>query len=493
MSSTSSPSKSSTTNWFSDRTWSVSGNKEQCLSTIASKQHHNNNNVSVIYPKSTQEISNILSNNQDAKISVVCGGHCASNVATWPFLSSSEYQQSTTIIIDMKDMSSISVNKETNEVTVGGGSLFKDLAEICKQEGTALPIGTGDTVGVCGYTLNGGISGYFGKRLGMLGQRVTALQIVLASGQVKVLTPNSTGEDGDLFRCCLGAGSAIGGVVTSLTLVMEDGSAFKTGGSLVCACSNKDAAKPFLKKALLFLTENVLQNPSVSMEIVITSDFTVICTFMFYDTFVGDTEEFVQQLRTDAKDCNISIVADGVSSHKTYFDAASSLWEVIGSMKGDPLVRNDHCIGTSGKPSEEVLNFVLDKWIGEFLTKAALSLVEIRTLGGAAAVGNAIPSGNAKCLFFADMIVSYDGSAITSDFKASISSEVQDILLEAKKMKDLMVDFSGTHSQSDDAADTLPDGGVIFGSDENYEMIRSVKKKNDARNRFCYHPFAHLV
>ena len=91
------------------------------------------------------------------------------------------------------------------------------------------------------------------------------------------------------------------------------------------------------------------------------------------------------------------------------------------------------------------------------------------------------------------MIVSYDGSAVTSDLKASISSEVQDILSEAKKIKDLMVDFSGTHSQSDDAADTLPDGSVIFGSDENYEMIRSVKKKNDARNRFCYHPFAHLV
>ena len=47
---------------------------------------------------------------------------------------------------------------------------MRTLAETCKEEKCALPIGTGDTVGVCGYVLNSGISGYFGKRLGMLGQ-----------------------------------------------------------------------------------------------------------------------------------------------------------------------------------------------------------------------------------------------------------------------------------------------------------------------------------
>ena len=41
------------------------------------------------------------------------------------------------------------------------------------------------------------------------------------------------------------------GVVTSLTLQMEHESSFKTGGSLVFACTNKVTAKPFLEKALL--------------------------------------------------------------------------------------------------------------------------------------------------------------------------------------------------------------------------------------------------
>jgi len=319
------------------------------------------------------------------------------------------------------------------------------------------------------------------------------LEIALANGEVKTISSTSTNEqDKDLFRACLGAGAAMG-VVTSLTLQMDDDSSFKTGGSLVFACTNKVTAKPFLEKALLFLTKVVLPLPSVSMEIVITSDYTLICTFMFYDTFDGEPEEFVQQLRDDAKACNVPCVADSVTSHGSYFASASSLWEVIGNMKGGPLVRLDHCIGTNRAPSAEVLDFVIEKWVGEFLAMAPLSLVEIRTLGGDGIESNNLPSGNTKCLFFADMIVSYDGSVVKPEDKSIISKEVHDIISEAKKIPSLNVDFSGTHCQPDDSVETLPNGDVIFGSKENYEFVQDVKKKNDPENRFCFHPFTHLI
>ena len=71
----------------------------------------------------------------------------------------------------------------------------------------------------------------------------------------------------DLFRACLGAGSALG-VVTSVTIQLEDDSCFQTGGSLVFA----DTAKPFRKKALRFMIEHVLSTDIVSTEIIITSD-----------------------------------------------------------------------------------------------------------------------------------------------------------------------------------------------------------------------------
>ena len=159
-----------TTTWFDDRTWSVSGNKEDTLRVAKGKNSINKQSpsISVVYPKSTNEISELLTENQHAKIAVVCGGHSSSNVATWPIHNDSSKEE--VIILDMKEMSSISVDKQTKRVTVGGGVLLRNLAETCKEEKCALPIGTGDTVGVCGYVLNSGISGYFGKRLGMLGQ-----------------------------------------------------------------------------------------------------------------------------------------------------------------------------------------------------------------------------------------------------------------------------------------------------------------------------------
>jgi hypothetical protein len=498
--------------WFNDRTWSISGNKEKEFAERASKISDGayTADTIVVFPKSTLEASLLLSSvdHRDRKIAVVCGGHSSSNIATWPSLRSAYGDvNERTLILDMKHMSSISVSG-TREVTVGGGVLFRQLAETCAREKCALPIGTGPTVGVTGYVLNGGISGYFGRRLGMLGQRVTGLEMVLANGDIKTLSaprPGSVNEEDndDLFRACLGAGSALG-VVTSLTLTMEDETSFQTGGSLVFACSAKSAAKAFLKKALSFMKDSVMlpSPPSTSMEIVLTHDFTVICTLMYYDTFAGDPVTFVEPLRHAAVECGIPIVADGVSSHKSWFNAASSLWGVIDGMKGDPLIRMDHCVGTQHIPSDEMLEFLLDRWFGNFLEKAPLTIIEIRTLGGEAFGANDVgandtfhlPTANVKCSFFADMIVAYDASSVTSEDKSSILAEVHGIIVDAKKMRSdgVMVDFSGTHFQSDDPMPLLPDGDDVFGGRENHLLVRTAKKRHDPSNRFCHHPFWHL-
>lgn len=494
-------------NWFNNRTWSLSGNKEKEFAE-KERQHADDPAAAaiIVFPTSTLEVSQLLSNvdHRERAIAVVCGGHSSSNVATWPSLDDNMRQRA--LILDMKHMSSMTVNNETREVTVGGGVLFRQLAETCAGAKCALPIGTGPTVGVAGYVLNGGISGYFGRRLGMLGQRVTKLEIVMANGDIRTLSstsPRSVGgeeDDGDLFRACLGAGSAMG-VVTSLTLMMEDESSFRTGGSLVFACSSKSTAKSFLTKALSFMKDNVMlpSLASTSMEIVTTSDFTVICTLVFYDSFDGDPETFVAPLRQAAMELDVPIVADGVSSYKSWFDAASNLWGVIDGMKGDPLVRMDHCIGTEQIPSDEVIEFLLDRFFGSFLEKAPLTIIEIRTLGGAAMGGangdRLLPTGNAKCCFFADMIVSYDAATTTVEDKSSILAEVHGIIADAMKMRGrgLMVDFSGTHCQSDDPPALLPGGDEVFGGSENHDLVRSTKKKHDPSNRFRYHPFARVL
>ena len=106
---------------------------------------------------------------------------------------------------------------------------FHDIFTSTELSTRALPVGTGATIGVAGYVLNGGLSGYFGRRLGLLGQRVARLTLD-AAGAVRHFSPESDG--GELFRSVLGTGAALG-VVTSLTFRTAPGDAVRTGGQFV--------------------------------------------------------------------------------------------------------------------------------------------------------------------------------------------------------------------------------------------------------------------
>jgi hypothetical protein len=462
--------------WFSKRTWSVSGNKAAATDEVCTSQAGR-----VVFPKSTQDVADILSSSQ-LPIAVVCGGHSSSNTSTVACHDA--------IVIDLQHLNDeISINKETMQITVGGGTTFRPLAEAVAEAGGALPIGTGDTVGVAGYLVNGGISGYFGRRLGMLGNRVVELTLVTADGAIQTLGPN----DGELFHAVLGAGAALG-IVTSITLKMEAGSCFSTGGQVIVPCGNKDAAIRFARLALSFLRDVVLPDPSVSMELVVTADYTCISTFIFYDTFQGgDPKTFVGPIRDAALTVgNLPIVVDDVTQWNTWFEAASCLWPIIAEMKGSPLVRIDHCMGTRESPNDDLLDFIANEWIGGLpLDQASQSIVEIRTLGGAALNGEILPSGNCRCQVFADMIIAYDGGEKTLDERKSITKAVDDVVSLAQEQSSVYVDFSATHSQSDDTftASARERGVQMFGNEEIYEAVRTTKQKYDPLNRFCCHPF----
>mmetsp|Transcript_4231 Transcript_4231/g.10058 ORF Transcript_4231/g.10058 Transcript_4231/m.10058 type:complete len:523 (-) Transcript_4231:531-2099(-) len=497
--------------WFDARTWSLSG--DTCTSphpthdadAVPDADEHGCpaerqpaaggrcRAKTVLFPTSTADLSAILGDlPPGTPVSVVCGGHSSSNASTAACAGA--------VVLDLHQLDQVRVDTDRRQVTVGGGVLTRQLVEAVRDAGGALPVGTGDIVGVAGYVTNGGISGYFQKRLGMMGQRAVQMTVVLADGTVRELTKGSSGseEDQQLFRAMLGAGSALG-VLTSLTLQMEREAIFRTGGNLVVACGTLEAAQTYARRALTFLRDAVLPNPSVSMELVVTADFTCIVTLVFYDTFEADPAEFAQDLREAGGD---DVVVDDVAGWTTWYEAASSLWSVIAEMKGDPLIRTDHSMGTrrtsAQRPDDAVLDFVVDDWIGRMPFEAASqSIVEIRSLGGeAASQGNAdlVPAGNAQCEFFADMIVAYDGRDQSSDERRQIQSRVNAIVGDAKKLggddssSAVYVDFSATHSQPGGCG-----GSDVFGSDANYETIRSVKRTVDPLNRFRSHPFGKLL
>jgi FAD/FMN-containing dehydrogenase len=111
------------------------------------------------------------------------GGHESSNAAI--------FASSEAVVLDMKNLNSIEFTRDDEGllVTVGAGVVFRELVEAVKNQRGALPVGTGPGVGVVGYIVNGGLSGYFTRRLGLLGQRVVKATMVTAAGEMNSLLP----------------------------------------------------------------------------------------------------------------------------------------------------------------------------------------------------------------------------------------------------------------------------------------------------------------
>jgi hypothetical protein len=460
--------------WFQDRCWALSANR---IGT-----HKNGNDKcradKICFPRTAQEVSQLLRSSPDIPVACVAGGHQSSNVA----LCAAEGA----MVLDLVHMDSCVVSGM--HVTVEPGVLFRALVQAVSEAHGALPVGTGPDVGVFGYVLNGGLSGYFSKRLGLLGQRVVELECVTANGDILQISPES-----DLFTSFLGAGSALA-VVTSITFEMERESIFQGGGQMVVPCGDVASTQTFFKEALLFLRDVVMSNESVAMELVVTSDFTCIATFIFYDSFQGDMESFCGPMREIAKRCGLNICVDSVTQWTLWMDAASSLWPIISEMKGDLLVTLQHCCGTRGPPSDDVVDFLVHKWLGESaLQLAPMSIIEARTLGGAICEKRELATGNCHHSFFCDLIVVYDAEVFSIEDRQQISDKTASVLQAGKTVESLTVDFSGTHSQADDQAGSRTMGKDIFGSEASYQTILAVKKKLDPENRFQFHPFVSIL
>ena len=431
-------------------------------------------------PRSAEQIADLVrSLPADTPVGSVCGGHESSNAAT--------VASDSAVILDMARLKSIEFHEERGRtlVTVGGGVVFRELVEALKERKGALPVGTGPGVGVVGYVVNGGLSGYFSRRLGLLGQRVTKLTMVTAAGEIRVLTP----ED-ELFTAMLGAGSALG-IVVDLTLEMEDESVVRGAEQRVVSFETRDQAVAFAREALRFLRDHVLPDEGVSMELVVAGTKTLVATFVFYDTFRGSMQEFVAPLEAIAAKLTLPIVA---SSHfDSWYETAAALWPVINAMKGSPLAMLQHCMGTEGAPTDAILGFLCDTVVaGAPLDEATFSIVEIRTLGGAVMAKKPLPSGNCRHRFFVDLITLYDAKEKTVTERREIAAITRSVIEKARGVEGLAVDFSGTHSQPDDPGSAVSPS-LIFGSEGMAAMVREHKKVVDPGNRFRFHPYAKFL
>src|SRR4051812_16780335 len=123
------------------------------------------------------------------------------------------FSNSPGLVIDVKNMRSITVDQQEETVTVAGGANNADVGAALQSYGVYFPGGRCPTVGVSGLTLGGGW-GFSNRLLGMTCDSLVSTELVTADGQI--VTASET-ENPDLFWAVRGAGGGNFGVHTSFT------------------------------------------------------------------------------------------------------------------------------------------------------------------------------------------------------------------------------------------------------------------------------------
>ena len=113
------------------------------------------------------------------------------------------------LVVDLRLMRDVIVDRDTQRVTCGGGALWEDVDPPCQRVGLAFPGGTFGDTGVGGLTLGGGIGHLIGLH-GLTLDTLVAATVVTASGSV---VRASEHENDELFWALRGGGGNFGVVV----------------------------------------------------------------------------------------------------------------------------------------------------------------------------------------------------------------------------------------------------------------------------------------
>ena len=157
----------------------------------------------------------VASNN--VSFAVRCGGHCYEG-----------FSQSRDVVIDLRGLNSISVDKTAGLVTVGSGVSLFQIYQALAAEGLALAAGSCPTVGVSGHILGGG-HGLLARSHGLTCDSLA--QATLIDSQARTLEAHASSEP-DLYWACRGGGGGSFGIATQFTL-----SAFALNNALVFGVS----------------------------------------------------------------------------------------------------------------------------------------------------------------------------------------------------------------------------------------------------------------
>lgn len=169
--------------------------------------NHSNNIApeAVIRPKTEKQVSAIVRfcSQHGIKIAVLSSGNDIG--------SRSRVGSQGAVLIDLRDMCSISINKTASTAEIGGGTSCVQFCRILEDHGLSTPMPFAAVLGYAGWACGGGY-GILSNPLGLGVDHILAARVVLADGSVM-----DTDVDGtDLLWALRGGGAGALGVITQL-------------------------------------------------------------------------------------------------------------------------------------------------------------------------------------------------------------------------------------------------------------------------------------
>ncbi|UFU01912.1 LLM class flavin-dependent oxidoreductase [Ruania suaedae] len=160
----------------------------------------------VLVPRTPAEVAQALAfaREQEVPLGVRSGGHGISGRST----------NDGGLVLDLREFRSVEVlGQDAPLVRAGAGATWGQVAETLTPHGLAISSGDYGGVGVGGLATTGGV-GLLGRAFGLTIDKVRAVEVVTASGEILHASPQ---ENPDLFWGLRGAGGNLG-VVTSVDI-----------------------------------------------------------------------------------------------------------------------------------------------------------------------------------------------------------------------------------------------------------------------------------
>jgi FAD/FMN-containing dehydrogenase len=157
--------------------------------------------LAIVRPQSASDVALLVkyAKSRGIKFVIRTGGH---NISGLSIVEGA-------LTIDLRDIRSVDIDKQSSTAKIGGGILEGELAEQLAKEGLATPTGNVGSIGHVGWATYGGY-GLFRRNFGLGVDQIVGAKLVDAKGEV-------VDADEKLLKGIRGAGG-IFGVIVELTI-----------------------------------------------------------------------------------------------------------------------------------------------------------------------------------------------------------------------------------------------------------------------------------